>query len=803
MARKQGKDGEGHANTRKPIPEKSGAEGDPGPDEERSDFIRMMIRKDLREGKYEGVVTRFPPEPNGYLHIGHAKSIVLNFGVAAEFDGRCHLRFDDTNPETEEEEYEKAIIRDIRWLEFDWGEHLYYASDYFERFYGYAVELVEKGLAYVDSQSEEEIRETRGTVTEAGRHSPYRERPVKENLELLERMRAGEFPNGAHVLRAKIDMASPNMKMRDPLLYRIRNVPHYRAGDAWHIYPMYDFAHCLEDAIERITHSLCTLEFENNRDIYDWVLENVSIPRPRPFQTEFARLSLTHTVMSKRKLLSLVKGGFVSGWDDPRMPTLAGMRRRGYTPAAIRKFCEDVGVAKANATVEIERLEHAVRDDLNTKAPRMMAVLRPLKLVIESWPVDEVEWLDASLWPRDVPKEGTRRVPFCKELYIERDDFMEEPARGFRRLYPGSRVRLRHSYIVECTGVEKDEDGNVVEVRVRHDADGSGKKPKGTIHWVSARHAVDVPVRLYGRLFSEPHPESHPDKPYEEFIDKCSLEELTAKGEPELANVESGSHVQLERQGYFFADPTLTEEGRPALNRTVPLRDTWAKVSARAGLEKAAVPDGGRKKAAAEPDEGRPVGEATASAEPASQGAAGRAPLDAEALGLRDAHGLSSEQARLLASRPDLRRFFEAALQVHDAPASVARWVVNEVAALTKHRELEELPITAGGLAELARLVDEGEVAAPAAKTVLDEMSRLGESPREIVERMGLAESVDSTLLEALVREVIAAHPAEADRCRQGKKGLIGFFMGKVMEATGGKASPSDARKLLERHLGG
>jgi len=480
---------------------------------ESVDFIRTVVNEDMRTGRYDGkVITRFPPEPNGYPHIGHAKSISLNFGLALEYGGRCHLRMDDTNPTTEDEEYVRALQDAVHWLGFDWGKHLYYASDYFPQLYAFAEQLILDGKAYVDSLNEEEIREYRGTVTEPGRESPYRNRSVEENLDLFRRMRAGEFADGAHVLRGKGDMASPNMKMRDPLFYRIRHAHHYRTGDEWCIYPMYDFAHPLSDAIEGVTHSICTLEFENNREIYNWLADNL-LEEPRPHQYEFARLNLDYTIMSKRKLLQLVQENHVNGWDDPRLSTIAGLRRRGVTPEAIRAFCDKIGVSKANSRVDIALLDHCIRDDLNTKAPRVMAVLRPLKVVITNYPAGQAEALEASFWPRDVPKEGSRPVPFARELYIEQDDFMENPPKGFHRLVPGGEVRLRYAYIITCDDVIKDAEGNVLELRCsyapesRGGAAVDGRKVKGTIHWVSAAHAVPVEVRLYDRLFTTSNPE--------------------------------------------------------------------------------------------------------------------------------------------------------------------------------------------------------------------------------------------------------------------------------------------------------
>jgi glutaminyl-tRNA synthetase len=547
------------------------------------DFIRDRVERDLAAGKHGGrVVTRFPPEPNGYLHIGHAKSICLNFGVALEHGGTCNVRLDDTNPETEEEEYVGAIQEDVRWLGFDWGENFFHASDYFERFYDFAVELIRQGKAYVCNLAEDEIREYRGTVTEPGRNSPYRERTAAENLDLFRRMRAGEFPDGAAVLRGKIDMASPNMKMRDPLFYRIKHAPHYHRGDAWCIYPMYDFAHPLSDAIEGITHSLCTLEFENNREIYDWLVDTLAFPDP-PRQIEFARLNLTYTLMSKRKLLELVEKKIVAGWDDPRLPTLAGLRRRGFTPRALRDFCDRIGVAKANSTVDVALLEHCQREDLNPEVPRVLCVLRPLRLVIENYPEGQVEELDAPLYPHDVPKEGARKVPFSRILYIEESDFAEEPPKGFHRLSPGREVRLRYAYLVRCASVVKDPaSGRIVELRCTYDpatrggAAPDGRKVPGTLHWVSAAHAVPVEVRLYDRLFRVERPDLA-EGGFEECLNPQSLETLTGcRLEPAAVDPALGERLQFERQGYFFRDPVDARPDRLVFNRIVPLRDSWA-----------------------------------------------------------------------------------------------------------------------------------------------------------------------------------------------------------------------------------
>ncbi|UCF30175.1 MAG: glutamine--tRNA ligase/YqeY domain fusion protein [bacterium] len=559
-----------------------------GSDESKTDgmdFIRQIVADDLASGKHDTVVTRFPPEPNGYLHIGHAKSIVLNFGIAQEIPGgRCHLRFDDSNPETEDMEYVEAIQRDVRWLGFDWGRHLYFASDYFEKLYGFAISLIEIGKAYVCSLSEEEIRSHRGTVTQPGTDSPYRDRTVEENLDLFRRMRGGEFTDGEHVLRARIDMAASNMKMRDPLLYRIRHAPHYRTGDAWCIYPMYDFVHCLSDALEGISHSICTLEFENNRELYDWIIDNVPAPS-KPRQYEFARLNLNYTVMSKRKLVELVEGGHVSGWDDPRLPTIAGLRRRGCTPESIRKFCDRIGVAKANSVVDVALLEHSIRDDLNTKAPRVMAVLDPLKVVIVNYPEGQVEELDAPYFPDDPPRMGTRRVPFSRELFIERGDFMEDPPKKFFRLGPGREVRLRWAYFITCVDVKKDERGNIVEVHCRYDPQTrggdapDGRRVKGTIHWVSAAHALTAEVRLYDRLFDDPTPDGGKEADFIRHLNPHSLDTADARVEPSLRDALPGDRFQFERTGYFIADAMDHTASRPVFNRIVPLRDSWAKIA--------------------------------------------------------------------------------------------------------------------------------------------------------------------------------------------------------------------------------
>ena len=556
-----------------------------------SDFIREIIAEDQRTGKHGGRVhTRFPPEPNGYLHIGHAKSICLNFGAAAGTGGACNLRFDDTNPAKEDVEFVDSIQQDVRWLGFDWGSRAFYASDYFGLLYQYAEQLIRDGRAYVDSLSADETREYRGTLTEPGRNSPYRDRSVEENLDLLARMRAGEFPDGTHVLRAKIDMASPNMNMRDPTLYRIRHATHHRTGDAWRIYPTYDFAHPISDALEGITHSLCTLEFEDHRPLYDWCVENLAATAgeftARPQQIEFARLNLNYTVMSKRKLLALVEQKQVDGWDDPRMPTIAGLRRRGYTPEAIRDFCARIGVAKKENVIDVALLEHTVREDLNKRASRAMGVLRPLRVVIENYPEDRVEEVEAVNNPED-PSAGTRRLPFSRELYIEHEDFMEEPPKKFFRLAPGTEVRLRYAYILKCERVVKDAAGMITELRCSYDEKSlngatATRRVKGTIHWVSAQHAADAELRLYERLFQSADPTEGGRDPLAD-LNPGSLERLTgAKVEPALAAAQPGTRFQFERQGYFCVDPD-SRAGALVFNRTVTLKDSWAKISARGG----------------------------------------------------------------------------------------------------------------------------------------------------------------------------------------------------------------------------
>jgi glutaminyl-tRNA synthetase len=547
-------------------------------------FIRDIIKEDNKNNRFGGkVITRFPPEPNGHLHIGHAKAICIDFGMALEFGGHCNLRYDDTNPAKEEQEYVDAIENDVKWLGFDWGTHLYYASSYFGKMYEWAIQLIKAGKAYVDDLTAEQIREYRGTLTESGKNSPYRDRSIEENLDLFLRMKNGEFPDGSKILRAKIDMASPNMNLRDPVMYRIMNAPHHRTGTVWKIYPMYDWAHGLEDSIEGVTHSLCSLEYEDHRPLYDWFLDQLGIYHPQ--QIEFARLNLTYTVMSKRKLLELVKQGYVSGWDDARMPTIAGLRRKGYTPESIRNFCDRIGVAKRDSIVDIALLEHCLREDLNKKASRAMAVLNPVKVIIDNYPEEQIDLLDAINNPED-PGAGNRKVPFSRELYIERDDFMEEPPKKFYRLAPGREVRLRYAYFITCNSVVKDQvTGEILELHCTYDpltkggSSPDGRSPKATIHWVSADHATDAEVRIYENLFSKESPDNAVDGNFISNLNANSIKILSnCKLEPSLANSKSGDRFQFERLGYFCADPD-TKEGKLVFNRTVTLKDEWAKIA--------------------------------------------------------------------------------------------------------------------------------------------------------------------------------------------------------------------------------
>ena len=767
------------------------------------DFVRAIIAADVETGKHGGaVVTRFPPEPNGFLHIGHAKSICLNFGAAADHGGVTHLRFDDTNPETEDELYVRSIQEDIRWLGFDWGDHLHFASDYFERLYQYAIELIEAGLAYVDSSSEEEIRKFRGTVTEPGRPTTYRDRSVAENLDLFRRMREGEFANGAHVLRAKIDLASPNMLMRDPVLYRIRHADHYRTGGDWCLYPLYDFTHCLSDSIEGITHSLCTLEFDNNRELYDWILDHVDVPRPQPRQYEFARLNLEYTLLSKRNLLRLVEEGRVDGWDDPRMPTVAGMRRRGIPAAAVRTFCDMIGVAKTENRVDFAKLEYAIRDDLNPTAPRVMCVLRPLKLVVDNFPEGEIEELEAPYFPSDIGKEGSRLLSFTRELLIERDDFEEAPPKGFRRLVPGGEVRLRYGYVVRCVDVVKDGDGVIQEVHCTYDPDtrgGStpdGRRVEGTIHWVSASHSLPAEVRLYDRLFSVPDPDDVEDD--QDFTANLNPESLTvladSRIEPSVTSDPPDTTYQFERTGYFVRDSVDSRPDHLVFNRTVMLRDSWTK--ARAAAEKGAA-EPQPSKAARGGRGGKAAGSSPPVLRPRPQDPASASRYDS----LREEHQLAESEASVLAQDRGLFELFREGSEHTADGAGLAKWIVNEVPRVLEDRPIDSLLFGGRDLARLVELVSEGEVSGRAARDVLAVLADEGGDPDAVIEARGLGRVSDESTLKPMVARLVEANPAQAQGYRDGKKGLMGFFVGQVMKETNGAADPEVTQNLLREAL--
>jgi glutaminyl-tRNA synthetase len=763
-----------------------------------TDFIREIIEDDLRTGKHDGrVVTRFPPEPNGYLHIGHAKAICLNFGVAEQYGGRCNLRFDDTNPLTEGVEYVDAISRDINWLGFSFGEEPLFASDYFEEMYQLAQGLIVAGKAYIDHLSDEEIREYRGSLGEPGRPSPYRSRTPEENLALFGDMRAGRLPDGTCVLRARIDVGAANMKMRDPLLYRIRHVRHHRTGDIWPIYPMYDWAHPISDAIEGVTHSLCTLEFENNRELYDWVIDNTGVSErhglSRPQQYEFARLNLDYTVMSKRKLLALVNDGTVGGWDDPRMPTIAALRRRGVSPEAIRAFADLVGVAKVNSTVDLEKLDFCVRDDLNWTAPRVMGVLRPLLLTITSWPEGDIEQLTAPYFPPDVGKPGERTVPFGRRILIDRDDFSLEPPPGYQRLAPGRTVRLRYGPCITCDEVVS-ENGQVVEVRCHHVPDSIGTNPPGikiagVIHWVPAAPSVPAEGRLYDRLFLD----AQPDEAAGDEINPNSLEVLRdVRLEPSLSDARPGSRFQLERVGYFVFDAVDSRPDAPVVNRIVTLRDSSQAKTAPAGPEP--VPK-----------------EARAPTRPPKRSrleyrAEGRArdPLLAERFATWPAtYGLSEHDVDLLTADRSTGDLFSEAVSSGAPAAVVARWVINELPRELGDRSLDQTPLTGRGLAGLLLALDAGEITGAAAKDVFAEMVDHGGDPRQIIAERGLTQVSDDATIALMVESVLNANAGKVKEYRAGKTGLWGFFVGQVVRSSDGKANPQVVQRVLSEHLGG
>ena len=746
---------------------------------ERKDFLRTIVDKDLKSNKYQKIITRFPPEPNGFPHIGHAKSISINFGIARDYQGYCNLRMDDTNPTKEETKYVEALKDAVEWLGFEWHDHIKYTSDYFPKLYNYAVTLIKMGKAYVDSASEKEIRENRGTVTEAGKRSIYAKRSIEENLELFEKMKNGEFKDGEHILRAKIDMSAANMQLRDPLLYRIRHVHHHRTGDAWCIYPMYDFAHCLSDYIEGVTHSICTLEFENNRAIYDWVLDTLKLEPPRPYQYEFARLGINYTVMSKRKLLELVEKKLVNGWDDPRLPTIAGYKRRGYTPESILNFCTQIGIAKANSMVDVAQLEFCIRDDLNTKVPRVMCVLDPLKVTIENY--EGSEEIDASYYPHDVPKEGSRKLPFSREIYIERDDFEQNPPKGYFRLTPEQSVRLKHAYIITCKEVIKDENGNITEIKAQYHPDSksgndtSGIKVKSAIHWVDANKAKKVEVRLYDRLYKNEAPESIEDlNPDSLHVNK------NAFIEPAVISEKADERFQFERQGYFYADPIDYSDEKPVFNKIVGLKDSWAKKTKTT-------------KSAPKPE----VKKVQVEGEVAPMSEAQQTLFDEYTTKL----GLNGEISNIIARDEQLSCFYEEALSHFNSPISIANIVSNEVARELKDKQLNDLKFGAKEIAQLVKMIDEGVISSKISKQVFEEMIKSGENPSVIVEAKGLVQISDPAQIEPIIDEIIEKNPDNVAKFKAGNTKLLGFFVGQTLKATNGKANPQVVNKLVAAKL--
>lgn len=752
---------------------------------EHKDFLRTIVEEDLMSGKYKEVITRFPPEPNGFPHIGHAKSICINFGIARDYKGYCNLRMDDTNPTTEDTKYVEALKDAVKWLGFEWNDNVYFTSDYFHKIYDYAIQLVKMGKAYVDSLNEEEIREYRGTINEAGRRSIYAERSIEENLDLLDRMKKGEFKEGEHILRAKIDMCAANMKMRDPLLYRIRHAHHFRTGDEWCIYPMYDFAHCLSDYIEGVSHSICTLEFENNRDIYDWVLDTLNLVPPRPYQHEFARLGINYTVMSKRKLLELVNGNYVNGWDDPRLPTIAGYKRRGYTPESILNFCDQIGIAKANSMVDVSQLEFCIRDDLNTKVPRVMCVLDPLKVTIENY--EGSEEIDASYYPHDVPKEGSRKIPFSKVIYIEREDFEENPPKDYNRLTLEQPVRLRHAYIITCKEIIKDSNGNIIEIRAEYNptsksgSDTSGIKVKSAIQWVDAAQAKKIEVRLYDRLYSCEAPDGLED------LNPNSLHVIkNALVEPAVIADKADVRFQFERQGYFYADPIDYTDEKPVFNKIVGLKDSWAKKTK--VVENIAKTEVTPKQ---ETKNLQVIGEVT--------------PMSEEQKTLFNKYtnelNLNSEVANILARDEKLSSFYEETLSKLNSPISIANIVTNEVAKELKEKQANELKFTASQIAELIKMVDDEIISNKIAKQIFEEMTQTGVNPSKIVEAKGLVQISDPSIILPIIDEIIAKNPDNVEKFKAGNTKLLGFFVGQVLKATGGKANPQVVNELVAKKL--
>lgn len=748
---------------------------------ESKDFLRTIVEEDLKSGKYESITTRFPPEPNGFPHIGHAKSICINFGIANDYQGQCNLRMDDTNPTTEDAVYVEALKDAVEWLGYKWDGKVRYTSNYFDRLYDYAIQLIKMGKAYVDSSSEEEIRKNRGTVTEPGRRSKYANRSIEENLELFLRMKNGEFKDGEHILRAKIDMSASNMQLRDPLLYRIRHSYHHRTGDTWCIYPMYDFAHCLSDYMEGVTHSLCTLEFENNRDIYDWILETLGLSKPRPYQYEFARLGINYTVMSKRKLLELVTQKRVNGWDDPRMPTIAGLRRRGYTPESILNFCDAIGVAKANSMVDVAQLEFAIRNDLNTKVPRVMCILNPLKVTIENY--EGKEEIEASYYPKDIPKVASRKIPFSKEIYIDRKDFNENPPKGYYRLTPEQPVRLKHAYIISCTEVIKDVNGHISEIKAKYykdsksGSDRSGIQTKSAIQWVEAQSAKEVELRLYDRLFKEELPQALED------INPDSLTIIkNALIEPAVITQNLDVRFQFEREGYFYKDPIDSTDIKTVFNKIVGLKDSWAKnpenkkrQEQRKKKEKQVQVDG----------EVTPMSEAE------------------EKLYQRyiSELNLNYEVANTLARDEKLAHFYSQALDDDIEPKSLANIVVNEVARQLKEKEIDELTFTAMQIAQLVKMIDNETISNKVAKQVFEEMVQNGKDPKKIVNDKDLKQINDLEIIGKVVDDVISKNLEAKEKYQGGNHKLLGFFVGQVLKATNSKANPQVVNQLVLQKL--
>ncbi len=743
------------------------------------DFLRTIVENDLKSGKYKEIVTRFPPEPNGFPHIGHAKSIIINFGIANDYQGHCNLRMDDTNPTTEDTKYVEALKDAVEWLGFNWGDSICFTSNYFSKLYDYAIELIKMDRAYIDSLSEDEIREYRGSVTKSGKRSKYAERSIEENLDLFERMKKGEFKEGEHVLRAKIDMSAANMKMRDPLLYRIKHAHHFRAGDEWSIYPMYDFAHCLSDYIEGVSHSICTLEFENNRDVYNWVLDTLGLELPHPHQHEFARLNINYTVMSKRKLLELVQGGQVSGWDDPRLPTIAGYKRRGYTPESILNFCDQIGIAKANSMVDISQLEFCIRDDLNKKAPRVMCVLDPLKVTIENYKGREV--IDAPYYPDDIAKDGSREMPFSNEIYIDRNDFMEQPPKGYYRLTPQQPVRLKHAYIIKCKEIIKDANGNISEIKAEYypesksGCDSSSIKVKSAIQWVEAKQAKPVELRLYDRLFKDEAPEGLED------INPNSLQIIKdALIEPAVVSDKFDERFQFEREGYFYADPIEYTDTNPVFNKIVGLKDSWNKKkkttsnTPKCPIKKAQI-------------DGEVIPMSTK-----QQGLFSRYTIDL---------GLNSEVANTLARDETLSNFYEKTLKKLHSPVALANIVVNEVARELKQVQVDELKFNAEQISELIKMIDDEIVSSKIAKQIFEQMAKTGENPIQIVEDKGLIQISDPAKILPIIDEIIIKNPDNVAKFKAGNSKLLGFFIGQVLKNTNGKANPKIVNTLVIERL--